>query len=175
MIGMKNHGLREEQEILTRDEDSQGPTEPADSPATNPSNNATGSGGDTGVASAEGVASAAVAAVERTRGDEEMAALGSATNATYERDTDVIATPPKHVVRRIRGLRRRVRLETEEGEEEMSVLSDHHVEINVGPAGLHPEEEEGEDPRAEIEALFESERLPEENARRSRCRSQGST
>ena len=131
----------------TKEEDSQGPTEPAESPpATNPSNNATGSGGDTGVASA------AVAAAKRTRRNEEMADLGSATNvATYERDTGVIATPPEHVVtdagrrrqseeRFGRGLRRRVRLETEEGENELSVHSDHHVEAAVKHEEPQPNE-----------------------------------
>ena len=75
----------------TRDEDSQEPTEPAESPATNVSNQATASGGDVGAASSTAVA-------ERTRRNEEMADLNSAVNvATYEGDTDVVATPPEHV------------------------------------------------------------------------------
>ena len=184
----------------TRDEDSQEPTEPAESPATNISNQATGSGGDGGAASAS-------AAAERTRRNEEMADLNSAVNvATYERDTDVVATPPEHVLtdaerrrqsdeRLGRNLSNRVRIEMEEGEEELSVLSDHNVEIDrealerrrdqavdeairrmSAPADRGDERRAGEeeqpdedmegDPRDEIEALLESERLPEENARR---------
>ena len=89
-----------------------------------------------------------------------MADLNSAVNvATYERDTDVVATPPEHVLtdaerrrqsdeRLGRNLSNRVRIEMEDGEEEQQ-----------------DEDMEG-DPRDEIEALLESERLPEENARR---------
>ncbi len=136
-----------------------------------------------------------------------MADLNSAMNvATYERDTDVVATPPEHVLtdaerrrqsdeRLGRDLSNRVRLEMEDGEEELSVLSDHNVELDrealerrrdqavdeairrmSAPAGRGDEGRAGEeeqpdedmegDPRDEIEALLESERLPEENARR---------
>ena len=81
----------------------------------------------------------------------------------------MIATPPEEVfshadrrrqseVRLGRNLRSRVRLETEEGEEELSVISGNDVEF---------EEVEGyEDPRAAIEALLQRERPPEENRRR---------
>ena len=173
----------------TRDEDSQEQTEPAESPATNISNQATGSGGDGGAASASATA-------ERTRRNEEMADLNSATNvATYARDMDVVATPPEHAVtdagrrrqsdeRLGRNLSNRVRIEMEDGEEEMSVLSDHNVEVDrealerrrdqavddyirrtSTPASGREEEQAGEgelpdeememDPRDEIEALLE--------------------
>ena len=122
-----------------------------------------------------------------------MAELTSEANvAVYGRDTGVIATPPEEVFshadrrrqseeRLGRDLRRQVRIEAEEGEEELGVLSDHNVEVDrealgrrrdqavdeasrrMSASASNREEEQSEegiegDPMDDIEALLESER-----------------
>ena len=118
-----------------------------DSQATteNAGGEASGSAGDVAVpagATAEG--STGMTSDGRTRRNEEMADLTSQANVElYGRDAGVIAaTPPdevsSHADRRRqseerlgRDLRNRVRIETEEGEEELSIMSGNDVEQRV--------------------------------------------
>ena len=129
-----------------REEGSQDPTEPEESPMAEGPNPATGSGGAGGEASASaaaGGAASSAAAAERTRRNEEMADLTSESNvAVYGRDSGIAADTVMM------------------GDGEWSVHSGREVEFDL--------QEGDEDPRIAFEALLARERPPEENERRRR-------